>query len=103
MFAVVKYGNQQYKVSPNKVLTIDKITIAEGETFSTNEILMFNDKELVLGSPFVEGATCEAKVLKHYKGEKVIVFKKKPKKRYERKAGHRQDYTQIEIVKIEKK
>lgn len=103
MFAVVQYGNQQYKVKPNQVLAIDKITTEEGKTFSTNEVLLVNDAALSVGTPFIEGATCEAKVLKHMKADKVIVFKKKSKKRYERTQGHRQDYTQIQIVKIEQK
>lgn len=103
MFAVVQYGNQQYKVKPNQVLAIDKIATEEGQTFSTNEVLLVNDASLSIGTPFVEGASCEAKVVKHMKADKVIVFKKKSKKRYERTQGHRQDYTQIQIVKIEQK
>ncbi len=103
MFAVVQYGNQQYKVSPDQILEIDKISTSEGETFSTNEILLINDKDLVLGAPFIEGASCEAKVIKHTKADKMRVFKKKSKKRYERTIGHRQQYTQIQIVKIAQK
>lgn len=103
MFAVVQYGNQQYKVSPDQVLTIDKISTEEGETFATAEVLLINDKDLSLGAPFIDGATCEAKVLKHVKADKVRVYKKKSKKRYERTIGHRQQYTQIQIVKISQK
>lgn len=100
MFAVVKYGNQQYKVSPDQVLTIDLVSTEEGQTFATSEVLLINDKDLTVGAPFIDGATCEAKVLQHVKGDKVRVYKKKPKKRYERTIGHRQKYTQIQIVKI---
>lgn len=102
MFAVVKYGNQQYKVSPNMKLKIDKIDTEEGKTFKTDQVLLINDSKLELGTPFVSGAVCEAKVLKQAKMPKLRVFKMKSKKRYERTYGHRTAYTEIEIIKISK-
>lgn len=101
MFAVVQFGNQQYRVAPGVKLKVDKLDVEAGKTHSTDKVLLVNDKDLLLGTPYVEGAVCEIKVLEHGKLDKVLVFKKKPKKRYERTQGHRQACTEIEILKIE--
>ncbi|MBI2054384.1 MAG: 50S ribosomal protein L21 [Candidatus Staskawiczbacteria bacterium] len=101
MLAVIKTGGKQYIVKPGDKLKIEKLEKKEGEGFIFSDVLLLEkNKKLEIGSPQVSGAEVEAKVLKHGKGDKIIVFKYKPKKRYKRKIGHRQPYTEIEITGI---
>lgn len=81
---------------------MEKIEAEEGKGITFSEVLLLSDgeKEVKIGSPFVLKAAVEAKVLRHGKGEKKIIFKYKPKKRYRRKIGHRQKFTEIEIISI---
>ena len=102
MLAVIKTGGKQYLVSPGSKINIEKINKKEGEEVSFSDVLLLEkNKKVEVGSPTVKGAKVVAKVLKQDRGEKVIIFKYKPKKRYQRKKGHRQSYTQIEITAIE--
>jgi len=101
MFAVIKTGGKQYLVSPGDKIQIEKIDKKEGEEVIFSEVLLLEkNKKLEIGTPFVEGAKVIGKVLKQGKGEKVIIFKYKPKKRYKVKKGHRQPFTEVEIKKI---
>ena len=102
MFAVVDINGNQYKVEPNTTIDIHKLDEEAGKklTFDHVVLLAETDKDAKIGQPYVDGASVEAKVVKHFRGEKIIVFKMKPKKRYQKKQGHRQDYTQIEITSI---
>ena len=87
-------------VQPGDKIKIEKIDKKEGEKFSFTEILLVEkNKKFDIGSPFVK-AEVEAKILSHGKREKVVVFKYKSKKRYSRKIGHRQPYTEVEILGI---
>jgi len=100
MFAVIKTGGKQYVVQPGDKIKVEKLETKEGETISIPDVLLVSDdKKTEVGTPLVK-AEVEAKVLKHGKGKKVIVFKYKSKKRYSRKIGHRQPYTEIEITGI---
>lgn len=101
MFAVIKTGGKQYIVSPGDKIKIEKLETSEGEEVSF-EALLISDKETLLGTPYVNGYNIKAKVLRQGKGEKIIVYKYKPKKRYHKKQGHRQLYTEVEILSIEK-
>ncbi len=102
MIAIIKTGGKQYLVKPGDKIKIEKIKIAEGkEVAFKNVLLLEKDKSLEIGTPFVKDAKVVAKVLSQGKGKKIIVFKYKPKTRYKKKAGHRQLYTEIEIIKIE--
>ena len=100
MIAIIKTGGKQYLVKPGDKLKIEKLDKKEGEEVSFSEVLLVekNDK-IEIGTPTVK-AEVQAKVLSHGKGDKIIVFKYKPKKRESRKIGHRQPYTEIEIIGI---
>ncbi len=101
MFAVVKIGGKQYKVSPGDKIEVAKIEKPEGRTIVFKDVLLlWKDKKLKIGTPIVKQSKVKAKILKHGKSEKKIIFKYKPKKRYKIKKGHRQLYTTIEVVEI---
>lgn len=101
MFAIVETGGKQYKVSPGTVLRVEKLNAAEGEKVSLEKVLAVEkDGELVVGTPYIEGAKVAATVRCHGKARKIIVFKYKPKKNYRRKKGHRQLYTELVIEEI---
>jgi large subunit ribosomal protein L21 len=100
MIAIIKTGGKQYIVKPGDKLKVEKLERKEGEEFSLSEVLLVEKNDKVeIGNPLVK-ADVTAKVLSHGKGEKIIVFKYKPKKRESRKIGHRQPYTEIEIIGI---
>ena len=102
MLAVIKTGGKQYVVSPGQKIKIEKIDKEKGKEIAFNEILLLEKgKTIEIGTPFVKGAKVIGKVLSQGKGEKLIVFKYKPKTRYTRKKGHRQPFTEVEITKIE--
>ncbi|HAA84239.1 50S ribosomal protein L21 [Thermodesulfobacterium sp.] len=101
MFAVIKTGGKQYVVKPGDKIKVEKIEANVGDTVEISEVLLVNkDGEIKLGTPLVEGVKVIASVVEHSKGPKVIVFKKKPKKGYKRKRGHRQLITTLEIKEI---
>ncbi|MFA5009026.1 MAG: 50S ribosomal protein L21 [Candidatus Paceibacterota bacterium] len=102
MLAVIKTGGKQYKVAPGQKIKIEKLKEQEGNEVIFNEVLLIeNDKNITIGTPLIEKAKVTGKVLKQDRHEKVVIFKYKPKKRYKVKKGHRQPYTEIEILKIE--
>lgn len=100
MYAIVEIAGQQHNVQPSSILTVEKIHANVGEevTFS-NVLFADNDGKLSIGAPYIAGSV-KAKILAHGKGDKVIVFKKKRRKGYRKKNGHRQQYTQIQISDI---
>lgn len=101
MFAVIKTGGKQYVVKPGDKVKIEKLENKEGEEITLSEVLLLEDNGKVqVGTPTVKGAEVSAKVLAQGKNDKVIVFKYKSKKRYARKIGHRQPFTQIEILEL---
>jgi large subunit ribosomal protein L21 len=96
--AIIKSGGKQYLVSPGQKIKIEKIEKKEGEEIIFPEVLLLKKgKKLEIGRPLVEGAKVVGKVLKQSKGEKVIVFKHRPRSSYRVKRGHRQNYTIVEI------
>lgn len=101
MYAVVEISGQQYKVNPSEKLYVPKL---EGDIDSVvtfdKVLLLADEKSVKIGNPVVSGASVAAKVLAHVKDDKVIVFKKKRRKGYRVKRGHRQQYTHIEITSI---
>ena len=102
MLAVIKTGGKQYKVSPKDKIKIEKLDKKEGEEITFKEVLLVEkSNKLQVGDPLVKGAKVLAKVLKQGRGNKIIIFKYKPKTRYKKKTGHRQPYTEVEITKIE--
>ena len=98
-FAIIQTGGKQYKVSAGQKLKIEKLEAEVDGSVVFNKVLLTADGESVkIGTPYVEGAKVEAKVLKQGKGEKKIVFKYHSKARYRKKKGHRQLFTEVEIV-----
>ena len=101
MKAVIVTGGKQYTVSEGDVLYIEKLNVEADETVKFDQVLAVLDGENTkIGTPVVEGATVEAKVVKNGKAKKITVFKYKPKKGEKKKQGHRQPYTKVEITKI---
>ena len=101
-YAIVKTGGKQYRVSPGDVVDVELLSAEEGSTTEINDVLAVSrDGEVEFGKPFVDGARVVAQVQTHYKDRKIIVYKYKPKTRYRRKRGHRQNYTRILIQGIE--
>jgi large subunit ribosomal protein L21 len=102
MYAIIVTGGKQYKVQQGDVIYVEKLSAAEGESVTFEQVIAVSkDNGITVGTPTVSGAKVVGKVEKHGKGEKVIVFKYKPKKNYRRKQGHRQPYTKVVIEKIE--
>ena len=100
-FAIIETGGKQYKVSASKILEIEKINAKVGETVKFNNILLLNDdKSTEIGSPKVEWATVEAKLLDDVKDRTVLVFHKRRRKHSRKKNGHRQRHSKIQITKI---
>ena len=101
MYAIIKTGGKQYKVSEGDVILVEKLGAAVDETVTFSEVIAVGEgSSLKVGAPLVEGASVTAKVAKEGKAKKVIVFKYKPKKGYSKKQGHRQPYTKVVIEKI---
>ncbi len=101
MIAVIKTGGKQYLVQPGDKIKVEKLDKKEGEEFSFSDVLLVEkNRKIEIGNPLVKDAKVEAKVLSHGKGDKIIIYKYKPKKRESRKIGHRQPYTEIEITGI---
>jgi len=101
MYAIVEIAGQQFKVSKDQRLFVHRLANDVDAKVSFEKVLLIdNGGALTLGAPAIEGASVEAKVLKHLKGDKVIVFKKKRRKGYKKKNGHRQSFTQILIEGI---
>lgn len=102
--AVIKTGGKQYIVSPGKKLKIEKLPQEEGSEVVFSEVLLLeNDTDIEIGTPFIEGAKVTGKLLEQGKAKKVVVFKFKAKKRERKKRGHRQRYSEIEITGIDSK
>jgi large subunit ribosomal protein L21 len=102
MIAVIKTGGKQYKVIPGQKIKIEKLENKIGDEIVFDSVLLLdNEKDVLIGKPFIDGAKVLGKVLAQERHDKVIIYKYKPKKRYRLKKGHRQPYTEVEIVKIE--
>ena len=101
MYAIVEIAGQQFKVSKDLKVYVHRLTNEEGTKVSFDKVYLLDDNgTITIGAPAIEGASVEAKVLQHLKGDKVIVFKKKRRKGYKKRNGHRQYLTQIVIEGI---
>jgi large subunit ribosomal protein L21 len=101
MYAIVEIGGKQFKVQEKDKVYVPLIDSEEGTDVKFDKVLLLSkESDIAVGSPFVNDASIEAKILKHIKDDKVLVFKKKRRKSYRVFNGHRQHYTQIEINKI---
>jgi large subunit ribosomal protein L21 len=101
MFAIVQTGGKQYKIEKGQTLDVEKLDAEEGKTVNLEKVLLISDKTATkIGTPLVDGAYAVAKIVSQKRGDKVVVFKKKAKKRYQKTQGHRQSLTTIEITDI---
>ncbi|GAB1448152.1 MAG: 50S ribosomal protein L21 [Bacteroidetes bacterium] len=101
MFAIVEIAGQQFKVEKDQTVYVHRLPHAEGASIELGNVLLVNNNGSVkVGAPSVSGANVKATVLSHLKGDKVIVFKKKRRKGYRKKNGHRQSFTKIKIDSI---
>lgn len=101
MFAIVTIAGQQMKVTKDQEIFVHRLEAKEGDSVSFDDVLLLsNDGEATIGTPNVSGASVSATVLDHVKGDKVIVFKKKRRKGYKVKNGHRQSFTKLLIDSI---
>jgi large subunit ribosomal protein L21 len=101
MYAVVKTGGKQYRVSAGEKLKVEQIPADIGAEIVLDQVLLLADGEaLTMGTPLVSGAAVTAKVVSHGRGEKIRIFKMRRRKHYRKSQGHRQNYTEIEIVGI---
>lgn len=100
-YAVVEIAGQQFKVSKSDTIHVPKIESKIGEKLTFDKVLLVgDDKETRIGAPYLSGTQVEAKVVSHLKDEKVTVFKKKKRKGYKVRKGHRQQYTELEITNV---
>ncbi|HEY6024652.1 MAG TPA: 50S ribosomal protein L21 [Pseudolabrys sp.] len=101
MYAVIKTGGKQYRVSAGEKLKVEQIPADIGTEIVLDQVLMVTDGGAVkLGTPLVSGASVQAKVVAHGRGDKVHIFKMRRRKHYRKSQGHRQNYTEIEILGI---
>lgn len=100
MFAVVQTGGKQYNVTENDVIKVEKLAAAVGDKVKLDVLLVSDGDKTVAGTPTVASAEVVAEVVSHGKGDKIVVFKYKPKKNERKKQGHRQPWTELKIVSI---
>ena len=101
MYAIVEMAGQQFKVAKDQKVYVHRLQTEEGKKVTFDKVLLLDDNgSVTVGAPVIEGAAVEAKVVKHLKGDKVIVFKKKRRKGYRKKNGHRQYLTEIVVESI---
>ena len=101
MYAVIKSGGKQHKVSEGEEILLEKISLDEGEAIEFSEVLAVNkDGNLNVGKPLLEGAVVKGKVINHLKTKKITVIKMKRRKDYRKKQGHRQNLTKVKIESI---
>lgn len=101
MYAIVEIAGQQFKVEEGRKIFVHRLDAAEGDNVEFEKVLLLdNDGTVTVGEPVIENMVVEGRVLAHPRGDKVIIFKKKRRKGYQKRSGHRQDFTQVEIVSI---
>lgn len=101
MYAIIETGGLQFRVEPGMKLNVPRIASEEGDSIKLEKVFLVDDDSgIEVGTPLVAGASVDAEVLENGRGKKIIVYKRKRRKGYERTQGHRQDYTRIEIKSI---
>ena len=100
-YAVIETGGKQYRVQQGDVLDVERLDNAEGKKVKVGTVLAFsNGSELTLGTPEVKGAKVTVKIVEHHRGNKLVAYKKKRRKGYDRKIGHRQELTKLHVEEI---
>jgi large subunit ribosomal protein L21 len=100
MYAVVRTGGKQYKVTKDLVLTVESLTGDVGSKLTLEEVLLVGGDATKVGAPLVKGASVQCEIVEHGQGDKVIAFKKKRRKNTHRKRGHRQHFTKVKVLGI---
>lgn len=100
MYAIMQTGGKQYRVQEGDIVYVEKLDLLEGDSIDLDVLLLSGENGIRIGSPLVDGAKINAKILAHGKGEKIVIYKYKAKKNYRRKQGHRQPFTKLEVVTI---
>jgi large subunit ribosomal protein L21 len=100
MYAVIKTGGKQYKVSAGDLLKVEKLEGAVGDTIELDEVLMVGGEEVKIGTPLLPNAKVTAQIVEQGKDKKILVFKSKRRKNYRKKYGHRQPLTRLKITNI---
>jgi large subunit ribosomal protein L21 len=101
MYAVIKTGGKQYRVTKGDKLKVEKLPVEAGSSVEINDVLMIGDgAQVKVGSPLVDGGKVTATVVSHGRGDKIEIIKFKRRKHHQKRTGHRQDYTEIEITNI---
>ena len=100
MYAVIRTGGKQYRVSQGDTLRVEKLAGNVGDVVTLNEVLLLGGDAMKIGQPMVAGASVEAKITGQGRGEKIIIFKFRRRKNYRRKSGHRQPITTLQITGI---
>jgi large subunit ribosomal protein L21 len=101
MYAIIRSGGKQFRAEPGKTIRVPSLAVEPGEKVTFDDVLVAaTDDGLQIGSPSVNGAAVTGEVVRHGKDKKIIIFKWKRRKNYRRKAGHRQDFTEVRINDI---
>ena len=101
MYAVIKTGGKQYKVSKDDIISVEKLSEDTGKKIKLNDVLIISDKgKPIVGDPLIKGASVEAEIMDHSRAAKITVFKKKRRHNYRRKKGHKQNITNLKILSI---
>ena len=103
-YAIVETGGMQFRMEPGKQVVIPRLDKKEGSRFRFDRVFLIADeKGIEIGQPLVANVTVSARVVEHGKGRKILVYKRKRRKGYERKAGHRQDFTKVLVESLDRK
>jgi len=98
MYAIIRTGGHQYRAEPGKTLRIPSLDVEPGQTVQFDDVLLGADgDDIKVGAPLVSGASVSAEVVRHGRGEKIVIFKHKRRKNYRRKQGHRQGFTEVKV------
>ena len=102
MYAIIQTGGKQYRVAPGDVLRVERLPGERGDAVQLDQVLLVTDDggEIRVGTPLVENASVKGEIVRQGKGKKILVFKKKRRKNYRRKQGHRQLFTAVQIQEI---
>jgi large subunit ribosomal protein L21 len=100
MYAVIKTGGKQYRVTEGQRLCVERLEGEPGAKLTFEQVLLVSGDSLKVGSPLVKGATVSAEIVTHDRAQKIVVFKLRRRKNYRRKQGHRQPYTELQITSI---
>ncbi len=101
MYAIIRTGGKQYRVAEGENLRVEKLNVEAGASVKLDEVLLLGgDGDARIGNPLVAGASVEANVIRHARAKKILVFKKRRRVGYHKSQGHRQDYTELRITKI---